>query len=197
MNQVVYYLPGHGGRLATGLGVGLAQRGWDIAGRETVGDFRDLPFHEQVETVAQDLREHFWHADARVVAVSFGGYLFLHAQARLPPFPGQALLLSPIVGAFSDESTGRHFIPPRADHLRELAQAGRFQPPARCQVHVGAQDWQSSPPDVCAFGRQVGLAVTVVPGAGHQLGKAYVGPLLDAWLGAGDRVAGQGTGAAK
>jgi hypothetical protein len=28
----------------------------------------------------------------------------------------------------------------------------------------------------------VGLQLTVVPNAGHQLGKQYVGALLDQWL---------------
>ena len=62
-------------------------------------DFRQLPPSHQVAVVASDLQEHFWHEGARVVAVSCGGYLFLQAQAELPPFPGKVLLLSPIVGA--------------------------------------------------------------------------------------------------
>lgn len=41
--QTVYYLPGFGGQLATGLGQGLMDRGFDVTGRETRGDFRDLP----------------------------------------------------------------------------------------------------------------------------------------------------------
>lgn len=182
MNNVIYYLPGHGGSLATGLGEGLAQRGWGITGRETIGAFRELPFQLQVAVVVQDLQEHFWYDDARVVAVSFGAYLFLHAQARLPSFIGRALLLSPIVGEFANEASGTHFVPPCAEILRDLAQAGRFQSPAQCHIHVGAEDWQSRPTDVCAFGKQVGIDVTVVPGAGHQLGKKYVGSVLDDWL---------------
>lgn len=181
-DRTVYYLPGAGGRLATGLGEGLAERGWNIAGRETVGEFRSLPFRTQVETVAQDLQQHFWHEDARVVAVSFGGYLFLHAQAQMPPFPGSVLLLSPIVGEFSDDEAGMTFSPPCPEVLRDLAQQGRFKPPARCRIHVGSEDWQSQPRSVQAFGEQVGIPVTLVPGAGHMLGKAYVGPLLDEWL---------------
>lgn len=180
--NIAYYLPGYGGRLATGLGEGLAQRGWDIAGRETVGDFRDLPFRQQVDTVADDLQRHFWHEDARVVAVSFGAYLFLHAQAQLPPFIGRVLLLSPIVGEFSNEETGSHFIPPYADRLRQVATQGRFNAPARCHIHVGADDWQSGPDNVRELAGLVGMGVTVVPGRGHQLGKDYVRPLLDAWL---------------
>lgn len=180
--RTIYYLPGHGGRLASGLGEGLAERGLNIAGRETVGAFRQFPFSQQVAVVASDLQEHFWHEDALVVAVSFGGYLFLHAQAHLPSFPGKVLLLSPIVGEFSDTATGRGFIPPLSEKLRYMATAGHFPAPSRCQIHVGAQDWQSHPDDVTALGRATGIEVTVVPGAGHMLGKEYVGPLLDRWL---------------
>jgi hypothetical protein len=44
MTKSIYYLPGHGGRLRTGLGEGLFSRGFDVSGRETVGEFRSLPF---------------------------------------------------------------------------------------------------------------------------------------------------------
>jgi hypothetical protein len=49
-------------------------------------------------------------------------------------------------------------------------------------VHVGEEDWQSNPANVAALGAQLGLAVTIVPQAGHMLGKSYVGALLDRWL---------------
>ncbi len=180
--RTIYYLPGHGGRLHTGLGEGLAERGLHIVGRETVGDFRQLPFREQVALVASDFQQHFWHEDALVVAVSFGGYLFLHAQAELPPFPGKVLLLSPIVGEFNNDANGMGFIPPYAERLRDLALAGALPAPARCEIHVGSEDWQSDPDSVTALGRATGIRVTVVPGAGHMLGKDYVGPVLDRWL---------------
>jgi alpha-beta hydrolase superfamily lysophospholipase len=70
----------------------------DLAGRETVGDFRGMRFMDQIETVAEDLQTHFWREDAHVVANSFGAYLFLNAQSLMPAFPGKVLLLSPIVG---------------------------------------------------------------------------------------------------
>jgi len=85
--KTVYYLPGHGGRLSSGLGQGLLSRGVNVTGRETVDDFRRLPFMEQVNIVADDLRTHFWSAEHHVVANSFGAYLFLSAQAQLPPYP--------------------------------------------------------------------------------------------------------------
>ena len=66
-HRTVYYLPGHGGQLATGLGQGLMDRGFHVAGRETRGDFRSLPFDDQVQVVMQDLQDHFWHEQARVI----------------------------------------------------------------------------------------------------------------------------------
>jgi hypothetical protein len=54
VQRKAYYLPGHGGQVSTGLGEGLASRGWAAVGRETIGDFRRLPFQQQVDAVAQD-----------------------------------------------------------------------------------------------------------------------------------------------
>lgn len=182
VQRTAYYLPGHGGQVSTGLGEGLTSRGWAAVGRETIGDFRRLPYQQQVDAVAQDLREHFWREDAHVVAVSFGAYLFLHAQAQLPPYVGNVLLLSPIVGQFSSDEMGLGFIPPRADKLKDLAESDQYPAPLNCHIHVGSEDWQSNPSNVTAFAKKVGLQVTVVPNAGHQLGKQYVGSLLDQWL---------------
>jgi len=182
MNRTIYCLPGRGGRLATGLGEGLFSRGFNVTGRETVGEFRNLAFQEQIDIVADDLRTRFWHEDARVIANSFGAYLFLHAQAQMEPYVGKVLLLSPIVGDFSKEDSLMNFSPPRAGRLQELTRNGNYPVPRECEIHVGDQDWQSVPGNVIAFGTQLGLKVIVVPGAGHLLGKDYVGSVLDRWL---------------
>ena len=92
------------------------------------------------------------------------------------------LLLSPIVGEFTSEQTRTSFSPPRSELLKTLAEGGQFNAPASCEIHVGQEDWQSIPANVQAFGRLTGIPVTVVPKAGHDLGKTYVGPLLDRWL---------------
>lgn len=180
--MVIYYLPGHGGSLGTALGEGLLSRGYEVAGRETIGEFLDMPFGDQVDTVADDLQAHFWSEDAQVICVSFGAYLFLHAQAQLPPFPGKVLMLSPILGEFKDDATSRGFIPPRAGKLMLLAREGSFPAPMRCEIHVGSEDWQSQPEIVTEFGQLTGVAVTVAQGRGHDLGKDYVGPLLDSFV---------------
>ena len=182
MKKTIYYLPGYGGQLDSGLGQGLLERGFDVTGRATVGEFRQLPFREQVEVVAHDLRTYFWQDSSLVVANSFGAYLFLHAQSQLEPFIGKVLLLSPIVGDFSDDVSMMSFSPPRADKLLELTKSRAYPAPKHCEIHVGEDDWQSNPNNVISFASLIGLKVTVVPGAGHMLGKMYVGPLLDKWL---------------
>ena len=171
-----------GGQLDSGLGQALLSRRLGVAGRELVGEFRQLGFQEQVDAVASDLQDSFWSPDARVIANSFGAYLFLHAQAQLPPYPGKVILLSPIVGEFANQETEMNFIPPRSEQLLELATTGLYPAPLTCEIHVGSEDWQSNPRNVETFGSLTGLVVTVVPEAGHMLPKEYVNKLLDRWL---------------
>lgn len=180
--RTVYSLPGAGGQIHTGLGEGILGRGYDVAGRETLGDFQRLPFQEKIDLISQDLQGRFWETDALVICNSYGAYLFLHAQASMKPFPGKVLLLSPILGPFSNDEAHRGYVPPRAHLLKEIASSGRYPAPRRAELHVGSEDWQSRPNDVSAFGKATGIDVTVVPGRGHMLGKDYVGALLDRWL---------------
>ena len=183
MTTTVYYLTGMGGRLHTGLGQALASRGLNVMGRELVGEFRSIDFQDQIDTVASDLQQHYWSPNGRVIANSFGAYLFLHAQVLLgEPYIGQVTLLSPILGEFvnDDEVRPMNFIPPQAEKLLELAKSGRFPVPVNCDIHTGAEDWQS-----CAnsqsFGEMVGIKVHVVEAAGHMLPKAYVSHLMEGW----------------
>lgn len=182
MTKRIYYLPGAGGLLHTGLGSGLIKRGYEPRGRETVGDFRRLRFGEQVNLIAQDLERDFWEANSQVIANSFGGYLFLHALAQMPAFPGKALVLSPIVGEFSNEETMNFFSPPCAGKLQKLVAEGRYPRPENCEIHVGELDWQSIPSNVLSFAQPLNIPVTIVPGRGHMLGEDYVSLFLDRWL---------------
>jgi hypothetical protein len=180
--RTVYYLPGHGGRLHTGLGEALMSRGLNLAGRETVDDFRRLRFMEQVETVAEDLRTHFWRDDAQVVANSFGAYLFLNAQSVLPPYPGKVLLLSPIVGAFDHPDKPMSFSPPMPTRLMDMATRGELSCPSQAEIHVGSQDWQANPEQVARLGELMSIPVHIVEGNGHMLDHGYVNSLLERWL---------------
>ncbi len=181
-HKTIYYLPGHGGRLTTGLGEELLRRGYGIAGRETVDEFRTIPFSEQIAIVADDLATNFWREDAQVIANSFGAYLFLNAQTLIRPYVGKVLLLSPIVGEFTTEDDKMGFIPPHSGRLAQLAQSGKFPTPNQCEIHVGELDWQSNPANVTKLAELLRLTATVVPGGGHMLDKRYVSSVLDQWL---------------
>ena len=152
-------------------------------GRETVDDFLQMSFQAQIESVAEDLTTQHWDEEARVICNSFGAYLFLHAQTLMPPYMGKVLLLSPIVGHFTDtENSKTGFYPPRASQLLQIAATGTYPTPKQAEIHVGERDWQSNPDNVTRLGTYLGLPVTVVPNAGHMLPKAYVSHLLDQWL---------------
>jgi len=99
--------------------------------------------------------------------------------SKLDPYIGTILLLSPIVGEFSSDEIGMGFIPPYADRLSELASTNQYPAPMNCSFHVGSEDWQSNPENVTKFASLLGLPVTVLPNAGHQLPKDYVSSLLD------------------
>jgi hypothetical protein len=143
---------------------------------------KDLSFTDQVETVKEDLLNNFWTEDSRVIANSFGAYLFLHAQASLEPYPGKVLLLSPIVGGFADEATVRFFSPPQEHKLSKLAEAGQFPVPKNCEVHTGSEDWQSHPDAVTKFFGLLCVTAVVTEGRGHSLGEEYVSSVLVMWF---------------
>lgn len=174
-------MTGMGGRLQTGLGHGLLDKGFQVEGRELFGEFKKLRFQEQIDIVANDLDSKFWSEDSCVIANSFGAYLFLNAQAQLKPYIGKVILLSPIIGDFSNEETMLTYVPPFAGRIIELSKQGNYPIPENCEIHVGELDWQSNPKDVLAFGEPLGIKVFVVPNAGHMLPISYVEKLLDSF----------------
>lgn len=182
MNQRIYYLTGMGGSLHKGLGEALYQRGLQVVGRELRDDFAKLDFSQKVEIVSMDLQTLQQENGPRVIANSFGAYILLHALLDHPPFTGKLLILSPIVGAFSNEGIGIGFVPPRAKRLLEIAQSGKFPTPTRCEIHVGSEDWQCNPENVRAFGEAVNIPVHIVPKNSHMLERDYVTKLLDNFI---------------
>ena len=100
----------------------------------------------------------------------------------MKPYVGKVLLLSPIIGEFSSDETRLGFIPPQAGKLMELAECGEYPVPNQCEIHVGDQDWQSNPQYVQSRAGKLGISTTIVPNAGHMLGKDYVSAVLNRWL---------------
>ncbi len=171
-----------GGRLTQGLGEEFIRRGLTVEGRELVDEFRSLDFQSQVSLVSEDLWDELSACNRRVIANSFGAYLFLHAQADRKPFAGKVLLLSPIVGEFSDEETLRTFVPPRSRRIFEMLELGTYPIPLDCEIHTGENDWQSNPVSVLLLASYLKCQVSVAAGAGHMLQKEYVRSVLDKWI---------------
>ena len=105
MKDTAYYLPGMGARFNTGLGRGINDLGYKVVGRETRAEFQKYSFQDKIDLVANDLKEHFWYEDAKVVVNSFGAYLFFQAQLQMKTYPGHVLILSPIIGGSNDDET--------------------------------------------------------------------------------------------
>ena len=182
MTNEIYYLPGYGGELHTGLGEELQKRGVIISGRATVGEFAKLSFADQIGLVVDDLTKNFWSPDSRVIANSFGAYLFLHVQSQLPSYVGKVLLLSPIVGDFSQDDGLRIFSPPRSGRLQSLVQSGDYNSPLNCEIHVGSEDWQSEPVRVSELAELLKIPVYLIEKNGHILDKKYVKALIERWM---------------
>ena len=72
MTQPIFYLTGMGGTLHTGLGQAILDRGYDVTGRQLSGEFRNMSFPDQIDTVCNDLKDNFWNESARVICNSFG-----------------------------------------------------------------------------------------------------------------------------
>lgn len=179
MSKAVYYLTGMGGRLHTGLGKGLVDKGFKVDGRELFGEFRKLRFQQQVDAIASDICNKHWSEDSCVIANSFGAYLFLNAQSQMKPYIGKVVLLSPILGDFSNTQTLTTYVPPFAGKIFELVKTNKFPIPKNCEIHCGEFDWQSNPEQVIDLGRMLGIKVSIVPNAGHMLPVAYVENLLE------------------
>ncbi len=182
MTESIYYLPGRGGELRAGLGITLSDRGYRVQGREVTGDLAAYDFQEQINLIRLDLREHYWHPGAEVVAVSYGAYLLLHALIEMNSYPGRVLLLSPILGGVTHEKSFSSFTPPRAERLMKRVYAGKFSRPASLEIHVGEDDWQSNPVRVAQLGEKLQADCFYAVDTGHTLGVHYVTSVLDQWL---------------
>jgi len=183
VTDTIYYLTGRGGLLNKGLGEALLKKGYNLNGREMSGAFSQLPLQNQIDLIAKDLQDGFWKKDAKVIAVSYGAYLLLHALSELDAYVGSILLLSPVLGGVANGSTMRYFSPPRSDKLMKLINEGIFPLPNNIEIHVGDSDWQSPYEQAVKFAEAIGGDCTIVPDKGHQLGKDYVASVLDRWFG--------------
>jgi len=180
-DETIYYLTGRGGKINEGLGQGLLDRGYSLAGREMRGDFDNLKFQDQIDLIIKDL-ETYGQKGSKIIAVSYGAYLLLHTLADIDPCPSKILLISPVIGSVINEQKMKFYSLPRSDKMAALIKNGDYQKLEDVEIHVGEHDWQSEPDKCMAFAKVVGGSCNVVPDKGHNLGKQYVSSVLDRWL---------------
>jgi len=162
-NPDVYYLPGRGGSVESGLGEWLTANTNCVAGRSLDAELKGLEFNEQVDFIERDIL----HGPAAVVASSYGAYLFLHALSRVAAFEGHIYLISPILGPAIGE--GHYFRPPQSKYLAGLIEQNKFPRKLCITAIVGSEDWQSQPKRVCNTMDALNGTARVIEGAGHRL----------------------------
>ena len=180
----LYFIPGRAERLDEGLGRQMGNMGYEVHGREILSDFACLRFQEQLALVRSDLQADFWHLEDVVVGRSYGAYLLLHTLADLEPFPGKILLSSPVLGAGLTRNGFYGSCPPRSERLIKLAESNEFPAPRHMEIHTGAEDDGCDPMLAARFASLVkNTTVSIVAGAGHQLGEDYLERALSKFLG--------------
>ena len=183
----IYYVPGRGGRLNTGLGLELSARGYDLIGREIANPgprdqsnpFASLSFKQQVEVIQHDLKTHAWAPEALVIGNSFGAYLIAHSILQLGNFPGKCLFLSPVLGAV--KATGMLFKPPKSSVLKDAIETRSF-PSILLDIFVGSRDEHFLPEIAKQLSQQTLGKIIIIDGQGHRLERKTLSALLDQWL---------------
>ncbi|MFC0179638.1 hypothetical protein [Thorsellia kenyensis] len=179
--EKIYLLPGRGRALDEGLGAELLRRGFNVEGRALVDDFGKLFYPQQIDIIQADLVR-INSPEAKLIAISFGAYLYLQAQIGLPAFRGKVLLLSPIVGKATHSQLGKIFIPPQSDRIKNCVKEGQFPLPKRFEIHLGSQDWQCPNDQMKEIASYLDIPLHIVEGAGHRLENEYVKKILEKWL---------------
>ena len=183
----IYYVPGRGGRLNSGLGLELSARGYDLIGREIAGPgprdqsnpFASLSFQQQVEVIQHDLQTHFWTPEALVIRNSFGAYLIAHSILRLGEFPGKCLFLSPVLGAV--KASGMLFKPPQCGVLKDAIENRSF-PSIILDIVVNSRDEHFLPEVAEKLDQLIKGNITIIDDQGHRLSHGVVKAKLDQWL---------------
>ena len=162
--------------------------GYEVHGRELVGAFEELRISKQVEIIQNDIKNGFWDAQSKIVANSYGAYLFLHTILDMEKFEGKVLLFSPLLG-MSRMMPNRPIVrPPRGRKILEYAKNGKF-PKINIEVHTGMDDEICDPKLVEEiFSRRDNCKLFIVDKASHRLDKGYIERVLMKFLGASNAV---------
>ena len=177
-NNNIYLLPGRTGRVDGFIGTTLINLGYDVIGHNIDDSFQKLRFSQQIEIVKNDLKNDFFNKESKIVASSYGAYLFLHAILEMQEFKGKALLFSPILGKSRLRANKPIVYPPRARKLVEY----KF-PMIEIEVHTGVDD-EICDPNLAEeiFNEMEKSKLVLVPNASHQLDREYIVRVLEDFL---------------
>lgn len=182
MNNTIYLLPGRGNTLSD-IGDIVTSLHYDVCGRELIPPFTSVKFSEQLEIIQKDLKAYFWSVDAKLIGHSYGGYLLLHALAELDPFPGNILLISPVLGPAMDKGRRYSSYPPRSKKIFTLAESNRFPIPRYMEIHTGSCDNGCSPDLAKKIGGLIpGVKVFIEQKQRHMLSESYVKRIISGFL---------------
>lgn len=180
----IYYLPGRNETRLEHAGAVLTKAGLSFHGRDMTADFLRLAFDRQIQAVLADIKKGYMDESSLIIGRSYGGYLVLHAMCEMATYPGNVLLLNPVLGRYLNTESACGIIPPRADRLLRLAKEGVF-PSIRSLVIVsGEKDTQCPSGTAREFIQALkgDARLIVVPGQGHGLDEAVLSDVLKGYF---------------
>ncbi len=182
MASKIYLLPGRKGKLDGFIGTLLLNMGYDVYGREVDGAFEQLRISKQIEIIQDDLKNGFWDSNSKIIASSYGAYLFLHTILDMEKFEGKVLLFSPLLGISRMRANKPTIRPPRGRKILEYSKNGKF-PKVNIEVHTGLDD------EICdpklteeIFDKRDNCKLFIVDKASHRLDKGYIECVLIKFL---------------
>lgn len=176
----IFYISGRGGDIHTGLGEYLKKLSKNFDGLSLTDSFLNTPFSEQVSELRTAITA-ATEKQARIVANSYGAYLFLHALINLPKIESRVLLLSPVLGACMTES--RYIRPPGVKTLYQALQDNLIPVPEHIELHTGEDDKTCAPVMACEFNELIPLhKLKIIPHQGHMIDKPVVRRIVKDFL---------------
>ncbi len=175
-------MPGRRGRVDGFMGKILSDLGYEVVGHNIDEYFQTMKFSQQVAVVKDDLEAFFFDHNARVIANSYGAYLFLHAVLEMEGFKGKSLLFSPMLGKSRVQENRPIVSPPRAKKLLQYKEENRF-PIINIEVHTGLDDEICDPKLAkMIFKDMNSCKLVIVPNASHRLDGAYIKSVVLSFL---------------
>ena len=176
--KTLRYITGRGGSGKGGLSAYLATLSDDYDVLPIDPDFLAQDIQAQVDTV----RAFTQLEDANLIANSYGAYLLLLTLIDQPPLNIRVLLLSPVLGRAISEERMLFSRPPREKTLHQAISEQRLGMPDHLEIVTGEEDEICDPALAKQIGKQLNIAVSILPNEGHMLLPSSVESALNRFL---------------